>query len=44
MEAKIISFAEWKAAHPPIMVAIRSCQQAQIRCWMNWSKFWFPWM
>jgi hypothetical protein len=34
MPAKIISFTEWKAAHPPALI----CFQHGLACWLAWQK------
>jgi len=44
MEAKVINIAEWKAEHPPLVAAWNSATAANIRCWTNWMRLWFPWV
>lgn len=36
MNAQIISLAEWKAAHPPILV----CWQRGLACAVAWQRLW----
>lgn len=34
MPAKIISFSEWKAAHPPVLI----CWQHGLQAWADWFE------
>lgn len=36
MPAKVISFAEWKAAHPPALI----CWQHGLACALAWQQLW----
>ena len=36
MEAKIISLAEWKAAHPPALI----CWQHGLQAMLAWQELW----
>lgn len=36
MPAKVISFAQWKAAHPPILI----CWQHGLACALAWHELW----
>ena len=36
MKAQVVDFAQWKAAHPPILI----CWQHGLACALAWQELW----